>query len=155
MKSDGILKNMVITLAVTVVLYLVFFYWVEHRRTTQGPWQITFHSSANGTPSLMISEPALNISRTILFTYEKVALTNFAQTLRFDRTITNLPFGQLIFQDPTFLPGTFTANFFRHEIELLPRVLVIDKKEFPWQTPGDISITETGQIEPIPNTQLR
>jgi hypothetical protein len=34
--------------------------------------------------------------------------------------------------DSTFLPGTLTFQFFGHEIELLPRVLIIDHREYPW-----------------------
>ena len=31
-----------------------------------------------------------------------------------------------------FLPGVVTMNLLGHEIELMPRTLVIDKKEIPW-----------------------
>jgi hypothetical protein len=43
-----------------------------------------------------------------------------------------VPFGKCVFMDTTFLPGTVTLNLFNHEIELLPRVLVIDRQEHPW-----------------------
>ena len=33
-----------------------------------------------------------------------------------------------------FLPGVVTMNLLGHEIELMPRTLVIDKKEIPWST---------------------
>ena len=35
-----------------------------------------------------------------------------------------------------FLPGIVTMNLLNHEIELMPRTLVIDKKEVAWSTPG-------------------
>ena len=35
-----------------------------------------------------------------------------------------------------FLPGVVTMNLLGHEIELMPRTLVIDKKEVPWNTVG-------------------
>ena len=35
-----------------------------------------------------------------------------------------------------FLPGVATMNLLGHEIELMPRTLVVDKKEVPWNTPA-------------------
>jgi hypothetical protein len=46
----------------------------------------------------------------------------------------------LIFQDPTFLPGTVTIRLFGHVVEFLPRVLTIDKKEYPWQSGAVIEV---------------
>ena len=46
----------------------------------------------------------------------------------------------MIFQDPTFLPGTVTLRQFGHEIELLPRVLIIDKKEIPWRAGKTVEV---------------
>jgi len=46
-----------------------------------------------------------------------------------------VPFGECIYQDLMFLPGVVTMNLLGYEIELMPRTLVIDKKEVPWSTP--------------------
>ena len=46
-----------------------------------------------------------------------------------------MPFGECIYQDLMFLPGVVTMNLLGHEIELMPRTLVVDKKEVPWNTP--------------------
>ena len=43
-----------------------------------------------------------------------------------------VPFGECIYQDLMFLPGIVTMNLLGHEIELMPRALVVDKKEVPW-----------------------
>ena len=52
-----------------------------------------------------------------------------------------VPFGECIYQDLMFLPGVVTMNLLGHEIELMPRTLVIDKKEIPWSTPaGKIAV---------------
>jgi hypothetical protein len=42
--------------------------------------------------------------------------------------------------DTTFLPGTVTFQIFGHEIELLPRVLIIDHQERPWLANGSITL---------------
>jgi hypothetical protein len=49
-------------------------------------------------------------------------------------------FGKCVFMDTTFLPGTLTFQLFGHEIELLPRVLVIDLQEHPWQSGETIAL---------------
>ena len=46
--------------------------------------------------------------------------------------------------DTTFLPGTLTFQFFGHEIELLPRVLVLDRQEHPWRS-GEVVTVIPGQ----------
>ena len=57
----------------------------------------------------------------------------------------SVPFGECIYQDLMFLPGIVTMNLLGHEIELMPRTLVVDKKEVPWSTVGEKVI-----IQPLP-----
>jgi hypothetical protein len=133
MRSDGAIRHFATAFAIAVVLYFAGFGWIQHRRVFKGPWEITFATDGAGRPSLMISEPKLRISQKIAFPGQKIAPANLARVERFDEAVTNLPFGGMIFQDPTFLPGTVTLRLFGHEIELLPRVLIIDKKEIPWR----------------------
>jgi hypothetical protein len=42
--------------------------------------------------------------------------------------------------DTTFFPGTVTLRLFEHEIELVPRVLVIDLQEHPWLSESTITM---------------
>jgi hypothetical protein len=42
--------------------------------------------------------------------------------------------------DTTFLPGTVTLEVFNHQVELLPRVLVIDRQEHPWLSESTITL---------------
>ena len=46
----------------------------------------------------------------------------------------DVPFGECIYQDLMFLPGVVTMNLLGHEIELMPRTLVINKKQMPWDS---------------------
>jgi len=140
MRSNGAIKHFALAFAIAVVLYIVSFSWIQHRRVFRGPWEITFVTDAFGQPSLTISEPVLKISQTIAFPGQKIASTNLARAQRFDEAVTNLPFGEMIFQDPTFLPGTVTMRLFGHDIELLPRVLIIDKKEVPWRAGETVAV---------------
>ena len=59
-----------------------------------------------------------------------------------------VPFGNCVFMDTTFLPGTVTLQLFGHEIELLPRVLVIDRQEHSWR-PGNTIALLPGPAVPL------
>ncbi len=133
MRSDGLLKHLVICLLIAVAFYVVGFGWLQHCRTAKGPWTADFRADATGQPTLLISQSNLNISQTIAFPGQTVRPAGFSRTIIFGTAPPDLPFGQLIYQDPTFLPGTVTLSLFGHQIELLPRVLSVDKKEYPWK----------------------
>jgi hypothetical protein len=49
--------------------------------------------------------------------------------------------------DTTFLPGTLTLQVFGHEIELLPRVLVVDLKEHSWHSFELLSLERAAAIK--------
>ena len=133
MRSDGILRHVAIAFVIALIFYFASFGWIQHRRAFRGPWEIDFATDSGGHPSLDISQPYLNITQKIAFPRQKIAGTNLSVPVRFPEAVIKLPFGEMIFQDPTFLPGTVTMRQFGHEIELLPRVLIIDKKEIPWR----------------------
>jgi hypothetical protein len=137
MRSEGLLKHLAICAVMAVVFYVTAFAWIEHRRTAKGPWEAAFGADAAGTPALLISQTNLHISETILFAGQTVRPAPFSRTIVFGPTPPDLPFGELLYQDPTFLPGAVTMRLFGHTVELLPRVLSVDKKEYPWRS-GDI-----------------
>jgi hypothetical protein len=139
MRPEGILKHFLAALAIAVVFYFVCFSWIEHKREAKGPWQITFQSDAAGVPALHISESKLDISQSVRFPHGKTT-PNLSRTVTFAHDTPDLPFGEMVFQDPTFLPGTVTMRLFGHEIELLPRVLTIDKKEYAWHSANGIDV---------------
>jgi hypothetical protein len=139
MRPEGILKHITAALVIAVVFYFAGFTWLEHRRLANGPWQITFQADAGGVPALAISESKLNLSQTLRFPHAK-ATPNLSQTITFGQDTPDLPFGEMVFQDPTFLPGTVTMQLFGHRIELLPRVLSIDRKEYPWHSTNGIEV---------------
>jgi hypothetical protein len=139
MRQEGILKHFVAALVIAVVFYLVVFTWIERRRTANGPWQITFQSDGAGVPALSIAEPKLKILQSVRFSGGKAA-PNLSQTFTFLDETPVLPFGEMVFQDPTFLPGTVTMRIFGHSVELVPRVLYIDGKEHPWQSTNVINV---------------
>jgi hypothetical protein len=140
MKSDGVWKHVALAFVIAVVSYFVVFAWIQHRRLFKGPWEITFVTDGTGHPSLKITQPALGVSEELDFPGQKLAQTNLDHAQQFDGADTNLPFGQMIFQDPTFLPGTMTLGMFGHQIELRRPVLIIDTNEYPWRAGATIDV---------------
>ncbi len=150
-KSDGLKKIFLAAFAVALVLYLVSFSWIQYQREYKGPWQITFSTDHTGTPFLLISQPALKISQQkIIFEDHQLTRTNLAQKVLFGQPTSISPFGEIVFQDPTFLPGTIAFNFWNHEVELMPRALVIDKKEILWNSAPTITVNGPGKFERKP-----
>src|SRR6185369_7802990 len=131
MRRDNPLKHFAIAFAIAVAIYVTFYGWIEHRRARKGPWEMTFTTNSAGAPQILINQPKLALTNfTIRFPGESIPATiSFKEPRQVPYPV---PFGRCIFMDSTFLPGTLTFQFFGHEIELLPRVLIIDHREYPW-----------------------
>jgi len=132
MKRENPARHFVVPLIIALVVYTVSYSWIEHRRTRKGPWEVTFTNSAFG-PAVLINQPKLGLTNIAI---SFAGVTNTAGgSVRFGQARPvpyELPFGKCVFMDTTFLPGTVTLDLFGHEIELLPRTLVIDRVEHPW-----------------------
>jgi hypothetical protein len=151
MKTERLPKILITAFVFALVIYVLMFSFIQNRRTRKGPWKITFQSDATGRPALMIEQTKLNISQKIVFPDEQIAEKNLEQLRVFeDPNQTNAPFGEIVFQDLTFLPGTVTFNFFGHGVEVIPRVLTIDKQEHPWKNSETITVTGEGKFTPRP-----
>jgi hypothetical protein len=170
MKSGGPLKHVVLAFVLAIVGYALFYRGIEHRRNEKGPWLVIFTNNAAGTPEIIVDQPTVGVTNVhITFDGEPPPArsgtpamsippdapradqllqyeTNFAATSavqHFSRPYPvpfTVPFGKCVFLDTTFLPGTITFALFGHEIELLPRVLIIDFKEHAWQSGATIAV---------------
>jgi hypothetical protein len=150
MKSDGVLKSFVLVGLVVIALYFVFFYAIESCRRVQGPWQVTFATNSGG-PAIEIAQPRLQIGRAIIFHGEPVTASNpLPQKVSFDRPLKPVPFGKVIYEDLTQLPGVVTFDLFGHEIELLPRVLIVNKRQIKWNAQTTIELWPTNKLPQPP-----
>ena len=149
MKRDRIATHVLLAFGVVLAVYLAAFYSIEHLRTRKGGWHVTFQTDAMGAPALLVAEPHLGISNIVFaFPGQRLALTNLARTIVFDRPITNAPFGQIIYLDTTFLPGAIVFRLFDHEIQLVPRVLIVDRREIPWASAGRMELAARPEKAP-------
>jgi hypothetical protein len=137
MRADNPLKHFAIAFVLAIICYVVAYGFIEHRRNRKGPWQVVFTNTPAGDPALVINQGALAIhNATIRFPGVSMPppVTNQPEFSQPKQVPWDVPFGKCIFMDTTFLPGTLTFQMFGHDIELLPRVLVIDRQEHPWKS---------------------
>ena len=144
MKPERPFKPLLLVFTAALLVYCVAYLGIEHRRTRKGPWQVTFTTNQSGAATLIVSQPALAITNFKVVFPDSSSPTNVPVDVRFNRALPvpyDLPFGQCIFQDTTFLPGTIVLNAFGHEIQLIPRTLTIDHRELAWESGATISVT--------------
>ncbi len=136
MKPAGMLRQVAILFAFTGAAYALAYGCLQHQRSKNGPWRVTF-AATNGQPVLVINQPALQIRDVRIVLGSGQVGTNLEQELSLGEVRPvpfDVPFGRCIFQDAQTLPGTLAFELFGHEIQLLPRVLTIDKVERPWRS---------------------
>ena len=144
-KSDAPWKHFAVAFLIALALYAVAYPLIENRRTRKGPWHVTFTKSpvAEAEPSLTINQPWLNLSNVVIaFPGLTAAPTNETMDFRVPKDVPfEIPFGTCVFEDTTFLPGTIVFKMFGHKIQLIPRVLTVDGKEYPWKSRSTLTIT--------------
>jgi hypothetical protein len=152
MKSDNPFRHFVIPFGIAVLVYVIFYVGIEHRRTRKGPWEVIFTNDASGAPALVINETNLGITHLqITFPGESNRTESTSLVFRQPHEVPyDIPFGKCVFMDTTFLPGTIVFDLFGHEIQLIPRVLTIDKKEIPWPSNKTISVSGTNGVNSLP-----
>lgn len=151
MRKDGLLKHVLITFLIAVAIYAAFYAGIEHRRARNGPWEVTFTNDAAGAPVVLVNQPALAITNVQFVFPDHAAPPIPPEPVRFSepRPVPyDVPFGKVVFMDTTFLPGTLTFDLFGHEIELLPRTMIIDQEEEPWRSHAVIVLTNAAAISP-------
>ena len=154
MKADGILRPVIVAFVAALAIYFVFYTGIEHRRTRKGPWQVAFTNHLDH-PAIIINQPALGITN-VQIIFAAAAATNVAEVdlYREPREVPYpVPYGKCLFMDTTFLPGTIVFELFGHEIQLIPRVLTIDKREQPWSSGVTVTLVSPSLTIPPPDMQ--
>ncbi len=143
------LKQVVMVFVGALILYVAAYSFDRHLRLKNGSWEVAFTAETNGDPAIVVTEPKLKIAGLkIVFTGEKTSATNLPGRVVFDAPAKRLPFGECVFDDLMYLPGTVTFNLFGHEIELLPRVLIINHQERPWTSGTTIQLSPADKPPP-------
>lgn len=144
MKSGFSAKHVVLLFLAVLAAYAGLFHFIESRRQSHGPWEVEFQNPDGGSPALLVSQPHLNLHNAKIMLHGE-RITNAPGTVRFDRVKLPIPFGKVIYEDLTFLPGVVTFDLLGHEVELLPRALVANKKLIPWQSGMTVDLWPTNK----------
>ena len=149
MKSDGLFKPAVLVLIAALIFYFVAYTGIEHRRTRKGPWRVTF-TQTEGHPAIVINQRMLAITN-VQISFSGLPGQSAGPPVEFSfsqpkQVPYDVPFGTCLFMDTTFLPGTIVFKLFGHEIQLIPRALTIDRKEYAWFANEVIALSGTNSI---------
>ena len=148
-KDDNLFLHALGVFAVCLLAYVLLYMWDSRIRTGKGPWSISFDSTTNDTPRIVVNQPAYGITNvTLLFPGESVPLTNRATNILFTNPKMELPFGEIRHHDLSYQPGVITLLAFNHEIEFIRRGLFIDRREIKWPDADTITLTPTNQPPP-------
>lgn len=149
MKTSFPWKQTIVLFAAVLLAYLAVFRGIEWARHRKGAWKVEFDANAQGQPVLRVTQDYLKVSAVLEFPDEKRPEGGGPGVVVFDRPQKPLPYGKLLYEDLTFLPGVVTFDLFGHEVELLPRVLIVNKKETRWEAAGHVQLWGTNK-PPIP-----
>jgi len=123
---------------------LAVFFGIERARQHKGPWDVDFQTNAEGSPMLIVSQAKLGLSDVRIVAHGENA-SNAIGRVSFDQVKRPVPFGKVIYEDLTFLPGVVTLDLFGHEIELLPRSLIANKKQVAWKSGVTVDLWPTNK----------
>src|SRR5690348_15212616 len=102
MKSEHVRKQIIAVFIAALIGYLAVFYFVEHQRRKDGPWQATF-TSIDGMPTMIVNHPKSQLTNiSISFVDAITNSTNLPQTVVFEHgqpAPFDLPFGKCVFID--------------------------------------------------------
>jgi hypothetical protein len=142
-------RSIAITFAVAMVFYFIAYHWLSKKQTARGPWHVTFTKDNKGVPELIIAQPALNIANVrVRFPGETLTATQRSGVVDFAKPKMPVPFGEVVYDDLMFLPGTLVLDCFGHEIEMLPRTLVLNRKTVAWTNNVTHDLTAEMKLAP-------
>lgn len=144
MKSGFTAKSIALLFLAVLGLYVAVFFGIERTRRHKGPWEVEFQTNAEGNPVLIVSQARLGLSGVKIVVHGENP-TNATGQVSFDRVKQQVPFGKVIYEDLTFLPGVVTFDLFGHEVELLPRTLIANKKSLAWKSGVTVELWPTNK----------
>jgi hypothetical protein len=129
----GVLWHFAAAFVLAAILYASAFFTDHHLRTRRGPWQLTFAAQPDSPTRLTIHQPALGLTNIHIILHEEFDRA-IQDTVHFHAPGQPVPIGHVKYEDLTYLPGVVTLELFGHEIELLPRVLYVNRQAQPWRS---------------------
>lgn len=148
--------SIALTFVAATIFYFAAYTWLTRKQTGKGPWEVTFTNDVAGVPELIIRQANLGVSNVhVRLLGEKLSKTQQTATVEFLKPQQAVPFGQLLYDDLMFLPGTVTLDVFGHEVELLPRVLVLNRKPVPWASNSTNDLAPSAKLPAEARKQIK
>jgi hypothetical protein len=152
MRFEGLFKHLAISFGLALGVYIIAYWGIEHQRYSDGPWEVRFEQGTNGNPVMVVNQPTLKISN-VRFEFQGAPVsTNLPLTVKFDQARQwpyTVGFGEVIFEDLTFEPGTVTMLCYGNEIELLPRVMSVNRQQYIWKSGFTMTLVPTNPPPPV------
>lgn len=147
--SDKLPRHLAIAFGLALLIYAVFFTCDQRLRHRKGPWEVTFATNAAGLPAITVNQFNVGVTN-VQIVFRRESLSNVVGSARviFGKPQQTIPFGKTKFEDLTYLPGSVAFDFFGHEVELLPRTLYLNKKEYPWKSGAIYELTPGEKLPP-------
>lgn len=156
-----ILKFVGAMFAVALSGYVLLYSLDSGARHRAGPWEVEFTTNMVSEPMLRIGQVGLGISnRVIVFTDERAPKGFVPETKRFGQVAppgASVPFGRWVYHDLMYLPGVVTLELFlegngtrRHEVELMSRALMVNRKEHAWAEIAELRLTSSDKYTGAP-----
>jgi hypothetical protein len=147
-QSPGIWKQLLGVFVAALALYALMFTWIESRRVRNGPWEVTF-TNPDGRLQLSVAQDSMAIRDLRISLPGLLASSNLNETIRFvaGRQVPfEIPFGACVFLDPLFLPGKVVMRLGTNEIQLMPRVLILNGVEHAWGSAAAFQLPPAAEI---------
>jgi hypothetical protein len=140
-------KSVALTFVLAAVFYCFAYSWMTRWQTGRGPWLVEFGTNVAGRPQMIITQPALGLSNiTVCFEGETLAPTDRTGTVAFSKPRQPTPFGEVIYDDLMRQPGVITLDLFGHEVELIPKHLVLNRHPVGWTNGAVFTLVATNKI---------
>lgn len=150
--KESKLRIFLIPFVAALVIYFTGFFGVEYMRYRKGPWDVEF-SSTDGFASIVVNQESLGIENVTIVLDDEFVQAGFTNSIEYYEEPREVPFpvphGRVVYLDMTFLPGTVTYDLHGHAIELLPRALLINGREYEWETGSKIVLAPDEKKHPI------
>ncbi|HEX7859655.1 MAG TPA: hypothetical protein VF773_04970 [Verrucomicrobiae bacterium] len=142
--SDKLPRHLATGFVIALAVYVTFFSCDQRLRQRKGPWEVTFHTNSAGYAAITVNQRSLRLTN-VQIVFRAETATNLG-TVEFNKPQQAVPFGKVKFEDLTYLPGSVAFDFFGHEVELLPRILYLNKKEIAWKSEAVIALDASEKL---------
>jgi len=151
MNRDRLSRHLLVAFLLSLTGYVLVYWFIESRRVADTAWVVAFQTEAEGRPVLEIRQETMGLGPVRI----RIDTTNITpavprQEIEFSKPRPfpfEVPLGQCIFQDATFLPGTVVLEIGGIQIQMLPRALTIGTNEFTWASNALVVVSPDGQLK--------